>query len=152
MEGHGNLSALLAPPLAPRPGLDVYVPDTKSGNSFKKSVSIRSAIGVNVRSVSVGGYFHITPDGEYLVFHNGSVLATNKLSTNAEGADSVLEPEAGIRAGGGGGFPGAGGAGFPGAGGAPGGFPGPGAGPALPGGIPGPGAGPALPGGIPRKP
>ena len=141
------------------PGLDVYVLDSKS-SGFKKAASIRSAIRVN-SAVQIGGYFHVTPDGENVIFHNGSVVAINKITTNAAGADTVPEPDAGGgRAGGGfpgagGGFPGAGGGfpgaggGFPGAGGAGPGFPGGG----LPGGPPGlPGAPPGQPGGPPGLP
>ena len=97
-------------------GLDVYVPDKKQPSGFKKAASIRSVIWVN-SGVSIGGYFEVTPDGENLVFHNGAVVAVDKITTNAEGADSIPEPGGAA----GGGFPGAGGAGFPGAGGA--GFP-----------------------------
>ena len=127
------------------PGLDVYVPDKKATGGFKKISSIRSAIRVK-SGVAVGGYFEVTPDGEHIIFHNGAVIAINKLATNAEGADSIPEPDSGSRAGGAGGFPGGGlgGPGAPGAG--PGGFQGPGALPGFPGaGLPGAPGG-ALPG------
>ena len=95
------------------PGLDVYVPDKKSETGFRKTASIRYAVRVN-SGVSVGGYFHVTPDGEYVVFHNGAVIAVHKATVNAENAATVADPDAPF----GGGFQGG-----PGAGG-PGGFPG----------------------------
>jgi hypothetical protein len=46
--------------------------------TYKKVASIRESGGT-----SVGGYFNLSPDGEYIVFRTGAVLATAKLKENA---------------------------------------------------------------------
>ena len=86
-------------------GLDVYSADKKEASGFKKVASIRDAVGV-ARAVPVGGYFDVTPDGSYLMFHSGTVLAINKVSKNADNAATVPEFGGGNQAGNGFGAPG----------------------------------------------
>ncbi|MFO0796799.1 MAG: hypothetical protein U0804_04930 [Gemmataceae bacterium] len=110
------------------PGLDVYeVADPADPASYKKAGTIRSA-GMQY----VGGYFHVSPDGERVVIQlTGAVLETAKLTEHVGGP----EP-AGLD--GNGGQPGPGRGGF-----APPGQPGPG----QPGPLPAPGQlGPGQPG------
>ncbi len=116
-------------------GLDVYeVTDANSPTGLKKKASILTA-----GEQAVGGHFFISPDGEYLVFHTGVVVAANDIGgSNGEA----------VAAAGGGGVGGAPAAGFPG-----GVQPAPGA---PPGGLtpstPGVGAPPGGYGSIPPRP
>ena len=56
-------------------GLDVYeVTDPNSPTGLKKKASI-----VTAGDQAVGGHFFVSPDGEYLVFHTGVVVATNDI-------------------------------------------------------------------------
>jgi predicted Zn finger-like uncharacterized protein len=67
-------------------GLDVYdVENVADVKTYKKVSSIRESGGT-----SVGGYFHLSPDGEYIVFRTGAVLATAKLKENAGGLPGNL--------------------------------------------------------------
>jgi hypothetical protein len=88
-------------------GFDVY---EATGKGFKKIASIRDSIRF-ASSVPIGGYFEVTPDSEYVIFHSGAILAVDNLTKNAEGADKVPEPnsgggQAGLPGGPGGGRPG----------------------------------------------
>jgi len=116
VSGHpGASGSYPRPGQQPTPaGLDVYeVTDANSPSGVKKKASIRTA-----NRQMVGGHFLVSPDGEYLVFHNGPVVeAANVGGNNGEGA-----------AIGGGGF------GFPGSG-----APAPGPGAFAPGGMMPPG-------------
>jgi hypothetical protein len=129
-------------------GFDVY---DVTGKSLKKVASVRQAGGLQV-----GGYFHVSPDGKFLVFHFGAVIEMAKVGENTgfgnrpPGGFNPGAPGGGFNPGGGlappGGGPGGGlappgGGGFVPPGGAPG---GPGGGLAPPG---GPGGGLAPPGG-----
>src|SRR5262245_15209729 len=120
-------------------GLDVYeVNDPNSTTGLKKKASIRTAGGI-----PVGGHFLISPDGEYIAFHSGAVLAINDLGGYT--GDGVA-----ANAGAPGGTPGVT---VPAPGGIVPGAPGPGA-PVV--GVPGPGGpgpgGPGEPGGPGRPP
>jgi len=98
VSGHPGASGSYARPgHQPTPaGLDVYeVTDANSPSGVKKKASIRTA-----NRLMVGGHFLVSPDGEYLVFHNGPVVETTKVGgNNGEGA---------AIGGGGFGFPGGG--------------------------------------------
>jgi len=60
------------------PGLDVYdVGDAADARSYRKVASVREAGGT-----PLGGYFHVSPDGAFVVFHGGTVLAVDKLTEN----------------------------------------------------------------------
>ncbi len=98
-------------------GLDVYdVADPADPSSYKRVATVRSS-GL----LYVGGYFHLSPDGERVVIQSsGAVIETAKL------AEHLVGPEPPGLNGGGGGGPGE-------------------LGPMGPGGV-GPGAGPMGPG------
>jgi len=66
------------------PGMDVYdVADPADASSYKKAATVRSA-----GMLYVGGYFHLSPDGDWVVIQQtGAVLETAKL------ADHVAGPE-----------------------------------------------------------
>lgn len=125
-------------------GLDIFeVSDPADPQGYKKVASVRQS-----GDLRVGGYFHISPDGKYIVFHTGAVLAVDRVT------EIAAAPEAG-------GFspPGGRQGGFspPGGGQGPGGFNPPppfrgpgGAGPQpIPGGIAPPPPGGAPPGMVP---
>ena len=60
-------------------GLDVFkVSDPADPQSYKKVASVRQS-----GNLHVGGYFHISPDGKYIVFHTGAVLAVERVTENA---------------------------------------------------------------------
>ncbi|VTU01160.1 hypothetical protein : [Gemmataceae bacterium] len=117
-------------PLATGTGVDVYeTSDTFLGD--KKVASMKKA-----GDAHLGGTFLISPDGEYVVFHNGAVLKLDDLG-------STPAPAPGGVGGGIGGFPQPGGGIVP-----PGGVKPPAGFPQLPGGIQQPPGFPQPPGGI----
>jgi hypothetical protein len=84
-------------------GLDVYkVTSLDSPTGLKKVSSIRRSGGT-----PIGGFFHVSPDGDYLMFQTGAVLAVDKLTENVGGPDPAVggDPGGGVP-GMGGGFPG----------------------------------------------
>jgi hypothetical protein len=65
------------------PGLDIYqVSDPANPQTYQRVGSVYQS-----GTSRVGGYFHISPDGKFLVFHVGAVIAIDKLTENVGGAD-----------------------------------------------------------------
>ena len=70
------------------PGLDVYeIEDVEDVKTYKKIASVRDSGGV-----SIGGYFNLSPDGEYILFRTGAVLETAKLAENSGLAPGAVPP------------------------------------------------------------
>jgi len=63
-------------------GLDVYeVTDSTSASGVKLKTSLREA-----RRAQLRGHFLVSPDGKYLVYHNGLVLDVDNLGGTAPAA------------------------------------------------------------------